>query len=75
MVKIKKYIVWASVNFPLLDGHELLLVYEYIPTPKDVGGLSIQAAKGRNTVLLAKLNWRFHTERESQWAKVLTLKY
>ena len=32
MVKIKKYIDRASVNFPLLDGHELLLVYdEYIP--------------------------------------------
>ena len=31
MVKIKKYIVLASVNFPLLDGHELLLVYENIP--------------------------------------------
>ena len=31
MVKIKKYIVRASVKFPLLDGHELLPVYEYIP--------------------------------------------
>ena len=31
MVKIKKYIVRASVNFPLLDDRELLLVYEYIP--------------------------------------------
>ena len=32
MVKIKKYIVRASVNFSLLDGHELLHVYEYIPS-------------------------------------------
>ena len=31
MVKIKKYIVRASVNFPLLDDRELLLVHEYIP--------------------------------------------
>ncbi|KAK7830748.1 leaf rust 10 disease-resistance locus receptor-like protein kinase-like 1.1 [Quercus suber] len=29
--KIMICFVRASVNFPLLDGHELLLVYEYIP--------------------------------------------
>ena len=46
-----------------------------VTTPKDVGGLGLQTAKGRNTALLAKLNWRFHTEGESQWAKVLRLKY
>ena len=49
--------------------------WKKVTTPKDVGGLSIQAAKGRNTALLAKLNWRFHTEKDSQWAKVLRLKY
>ena len=48
--------------------------WKKVTTPKDVGGLSIQAAKGKNTALLAKF-WRFHTERESQWAKVLRLKY
>ena len=46
-----------------------------VTTPKDVGGLGLQTAKGRNTALLAKLNWRFHMEGESQWAKVLRLKY
>ena len=30
--------------------------------PKDEGGLGLQTAKGRNTALLAKLNWRSHTE-------------
>ena len=39
--------------------------WKKVTTPKDVSGLSIQAAKGKNTALLAKLNWRFHTERES----------
>ena len=46
-----------------------------VTTPKEVGGLGLQTAKGRNTALLAKLNWRFHTEGESQWAKVLRFKY
>ena len=49
--------------------------WKKVTTPKNVGGLSIQAAKGRNTALLAKLNWIFHTKRESQWAKALRLKY
>ena len=49
--------------------------WKKVTTPKDVGRLSIQAAKGRNTTLLAKLNWRFHTEKDSQWAKLLRLKY
>ena len=39
------------------------------------GGLGIQAAKGRNVALLSKLNWRFHTEKESLWATVLKGKY
>ena len=36
--------------------------WKKVTTPKNVGGLSIQAAKGRNTALLAKLNWIFHTK-------------
>ena len=36
-----------------------------ITRPKNEGGLGIQAAKGRNLALLFKLNWRFHTEKES----------
>ena len=35
----------------------------------------LQSAKERNTALLAKLNWRFHIEEESQWAKVLRFKH
>ena len=42
---------------------------------KEVGGLGLQSAKGRNTVLLAKLNWRFCAEKDAMWAKVLRLKY
>lgn len=43
--------------------------------PKTEGGLGIQSAKGRNMAYLAKLNWRFHEEKESFWAQVLSKKY
>ena len=46
-----------------------------VTRPKLDGGLGIQAARGRNTALLAKLNWRFHTEEKAPWARVLRLKY
>ncbi|KAK4578315.1 hypothetical protein RGQ29_028437 [Quercus rubra] len=46
-----------------------------VTRPKLDGGLGIQAARGRSTALLAKLNWRFHTEEKAPWARVLRLKY
>ncbi|KAL0012521.1 hypothetical protein SO802_007629 [Lithocarpus litseifolius] len=42
---------------------------------KAQGGLGIQSARGRNQALLAKLNWRFRTEKDALWAKVLRSKY
>ena len=39
------------------------------------GGLGIQAAKGKNIALLAKLNWRLHMEKDAIWSKVLRSKY
>ena len=42
-----------------------------VTNSKEDGGLGIQSAKGRNLTLLTKLNWRFQTEGESLWAKVL----
>ena len=42
---------------------------------KDQGGLGIQSARGRNQALLTKLNWRFRTEKDALWAKVLRSKY
>ena len=38
---------------------------------KEEGGLSIHSAKERNLTFLAKLNWRFNTERDTLWAHVL----
>ena len=46
-----------------------------ITKPKEEGGLGFQTAKGRNTALLAKLNWRFNSEKDSLWAQVLRKKY
>ena len=44
-------------------------------TKSKEGSLGFQTARGRNISLLAKLNWRFHTEQEAPWAKVLKQKY
>ena len=49
--------------------------WDTITKPKKLGGLGLQSARGRNTALLTKLNWRLHNEKESQWAKVLRFKY
>ena len=49
--------------------------WQKVTKPKEKGGLGLQSAKGRNTALLAKLNWRLHVEKEALWAKVLRKKY
>ena len=49
--------------------------WEKVTTLKDLGGLGLQSAKGRNIALLANLNWRLHSESNALWAKVLKLKY
>ena len=49
--------------------------WQKVTKPKDEGGLGLQEAKGRNTALLAKLNWRFHTEEEALWVRVLKGNY
>lgn len=46
-----------------------------VTQPKNVGGLRLQSARGRNIALLTKLNWKFHTEKESLRARVLKAKY
>lgn len=51
-----------------------LISWKKITRPKK-GGVGIQAAKEKNTALLAKLNWRLHCESNSIWARVLNQKY
>ena len=52
-----------------------LISCEKITKSKEEGGLGSQAAKPKNTVLLAKLNWRFNFEKSSLWVRVLSKKY
>ena len=52
-----------------------LISWKKIAKPKKDGGLGIQAVRVKNVALLAKLNWRLHSEPSSLWAKVLTQKY
>ena len=49
--------------------------WDVVTNPKEAGGLGLQSAKGRNTTLIAKLNWRFHLEKSFMSAKVLKFKY
>ena len=49
--------------------------WQKVTNSKEEGGLSLQEVKGRNTALLAKLNWRFHTEEDALWVRVLKRKY
>ena len=42
---------------------------------KEKRGFGIQSTRGRNLALLAKLNWRFRTEKDALWEKVLRSKY
>ena len=42
---------------------------------KEERGLGLQSVKSKNIALLSKLNWRFHTEKEAPWIRVLKLKY
>lgn len=46
-----------------------------VTMPKDLGGLALQTARGRDMALLSKLNWRFHKENDALWVRVLKKKY
>lgn len=45
--------------------------WKKITKTKNERGLGLQAAKKKNTALLAKLNWRFYQEKDSLWVCVL----
>lgn len=52
-----------------------LIGWNKVTKAKEESGLGIHAAKPKNTALLAKLNWRFHTKKSSLWVRVLSKKY
>ena len=70
--KINRNFLWGSTD----TTKKIHWVgWEKVIKPKEEGGLGLQFAKGRNLALLSKLNWRFHTEGEAPWVRVLKMKY
>ena len=64
--------LWGLVD----NKRKLYLVsWKKITKSKQDGGLGLQATKEKNIALLTKLNWRFHQEKDSLWARVLSNKY
>lgn len=49
--------------------------WKKVTMPKDLRGLGLQTTKGRDTTLLAKLDWRFYAENDAFWVRVLKKKY
>lgn len=77
--KILEGIDRVNRNFPYGSLETIRKVHwvrwRKVARPKKEGGLGLQSTKGRNTTPLAKLNWRFHTEKDAKWALVLRHKY
>lgn len=70
--KLNRNFIWGSSE----NKKKIHLIgCNKITKAKEEGGLGIQAAKPKNTAILAKLNWRFHSEKSSLWVRVLTNKY
>ena len=70
--RVNKNFLWGSSDHA---SKMHWVKWDVVTKPKEFGGLGLQLAKGRNTAFLAKLNWRFHTEKNAPWAKVLKYKY
>ena len=70
--RLCRNIIWGTTD----DKKKLHLVsWKKITKPKKDGGIGLQSAKEKNLALLAKLNWRFHQEKDSPWVRVLAHKY
>ena len=64
--------LWGLVD----NKRKLLLIsWKKITKSKQDGGLGLHTTKEKNIALLTKLNWRFHQEKDSLWARVLSNKY
>lgn len=57
--KLNKNFIWGTSE-SRKKVH--LIGWNKITKAKEEGGLGIHAAKPKNTTLLTKLNWKFHTE-------------
>lgn len=70
--RLNKNFLWGSSE----NKKKVHLVgWNKITRPKEEGGLGLQAAKQKNTAMLAKLKWKFQTEKRVLWVRVLSSKY
>ena len=70
--KLNRNFFWGTTD----EKRKIHLVgWNKILKSKEEGGLGIQALKGKNIAMLAKLNWRILQEKEALWAKVILNKY
>ena len=70
--RVNRNFLWGSTD---LVKKMHWVGWHKVTKPRSEGGLGLQTAKGRNIALLSKLNWRFHMESNSPWARVLRAKY
>lgn len=52
-----------------------MIGWDQVCRPKSAGGLGLQPLQGCNDVRLAKLAWRFLTQKDRLWRKTLQAKY
>ena len=70
--RVNRNFLWGSMD----NQRKMHWVgWQKVTRAKEEGGLGLQTARGRNIALLAKLNWRLHTEQDMLWARVLKQKY
>lgn len=70
--RVNRNFLWGTTD----EKRKIHLVgWNKLIKSKEEGGLGIQASRGKNIALLAKLNWRMFQEKEVLWAKVILNKY
>ncbi|GJZ98429.1 RNA-directed DNA polymerase, eukaryota, reverse transcriptase zinc-binding domain protein [Tanacetum coccineum] len=70
--------VLESIRCHFFNGHEMgsnkgtWVKWNYVLTDKKHGGLGVSSLYALNRGLMIKWGWRFFTQKESLWAKVIT---